>query len=427
MPTVISVAEAPPTTVPPAEALPAKVPPADAPPTDVSTKKAPFTEKIDNSPDRQTPLTDHLVQWLALLSESKENGRTMTLLVWTLQYKYAIPLSIAFTSQQLADFVFTEKQLFLRMGLGLYSCLFVQIAFQKRSTVLQSCVTKLIKVGECLEEDAHPKSKARMMGTVQKFLDWRRFYVPYAVSTEFFTVLMIMVGDARWHKHAAEWLTKPFGWTSVEVSSYVAAVLRLTALPWQAFALALCLASAYAMQLLFIVVYHALADMYDALGRCLEAGSKLSKWAPLQAILAEASMDMEAAVKDLVPHILVVHIAVPLLCTADVALYGLGADIYAIGMGPLALAIFAPLCFAGDAAVEARKHVGSCAGWGPWHQETVSQARIRLGIMLASDGRGGQFSVGGYGSLDIPAFNSVIKTWFNVLQCLINVQSVQTS
>ncbi|XP_052122091.1 uncharacterized protein LOC113212776 isoform X2 [Frankliniella occidentalis] len=97
-------------------------------------------------------------------------------------------------------------------------------------------------------------------------------------------------------------------------------------------------------------------------------------------------------------------------------------DIYAVGTAPLLLTLFVPICLTGERLGEARREVAFRAALGPWLEELPVVRRLRLGILVAAEGRGAQLRGSGIGLLDKPACLQALKSWFSFVQMMLNLR-----
>ncbi|XP_034240296.1 uncharacterized protein LOC117644786 [Thrips palmi] len=174
---------------------------------------------------------------------------------------------------------------------------------------------------------------------------------------------------------------------------------------------------------LILTLHSASSDLQDALGRYLEV-HPCHRWcADVQRSVLRACVVADSILPWPILQFLFGVATVPLLATVEVMSSGGLYDIYAAGTAPLIVTLFVPLCLMGERLAASRRGVGARAWRGPWLEEAPARRRLRLRIMVGADGEGALFGASGVGHLDKPACFQALKTWFSVVQMLLNLHS----
>ncbi|KAE8742005.1 Odorant receptor 72, partial [Frankliniella occidentalis] len=142
----------------------------------------------------------------------------------------------------------------------------------------------------------------------------------------------------------------------------------------------------------------------------------------MQSELLRVSICMDSTFADMIPHLLVVVVILPLLSTVEVVANGMQADMFALGTAPLIFTVFVPLCLVGDSLFKCRRAVATRAARGPWLEETPQLRRLRLGMIHSALGRGARLRGNGVGPLDRRTCGNALRSWFSFLQILLNVK-----
>ncbi|KAE8749182.1 Odorant receptor 71 [Frankliniella occidentalis] len=339
------------------------------------------------------PLTQHLRWWVRVLSAGELPGKTNHLLALLRQSTTSLVIVVAVIVQMIYDASVTGSMFGLRIALALYTTLVVIVIFKFRRRGI----------------------KTHMAATARRCAKLVRFYEAYAWLTEVTVFVALIV---HWQDSAAAGLELLIG-THHQVAT--------TILLWASLALRLysgvsAVLADYTSVVLILVIYLSMANMYEAIGEALQTRPCNTLLAHQQSVLTQASLNMEASVADLLSQVLIVSVVVPLLSTVEVVLNGLEADMFAVGMAPLVLFVFVPFCLVGDAMTYARLRFADRAGAGPWLEETVQIRKMRLGMVQLSQGHGGDLRGWGIGHLDRKACGSALKSWFQFLQVLMNLQ-----
>ncbi|XP_026285911.2 uncharacterized protein LOC113211675 [Frankliniella occidentalis] len=361
------------------------------------------------------PLTQHLRWWVRVLSAGELPGKTNHLLALLRQSTTSLVIVVAVIVQMIYDASVTGSMFGLRIALALYTTLVVIVIFKFRRRGIKACLSQLVQLSATLDTHAQAKTKTHMAATARRCAKLVRFYEAYAWLTEVTVFVALIV---HWQDSAAAGLELLIG-THHQVAT--------TILLWASLALRLysgvsAVLADYTSVVLILVIYLSMANMYEAIGEALQTRPCNTLLAHQQSVLTQASLNMEASVADLLSQVLIVSVVVPLLSTVEVVLNGLEADMFAVGMAPLVLFVFVPFCLVGDAMTYARLRFADRAGAGPWLEETVQIRKMRLGMVQLSQGHGGDLRGWGIGHLDRKACGSALKSWFQFLQVLMNLQ-----
>ncbi|XP_052121386.1 uncharacterized protein LOC127749019 [Frankliniella occidentalis] len=257
-----------------------------------------------------------------------------------------------------------------------------------------------------------------MAATARRCAKLVRFYETYAWLVEAAVAVALVFRKPTWQDHLAAWMEPLIG----THQKFTANVLRWGFLSFQLFVGLCAVLSDYTLVVLILVIYLSLADMYEGIGEALQTRPCDTLLARQQSVLTQAAISVDAAVAPLLPQVLIVSVVVPLLCTVEVVLNGVEADLFAVGMAPLVLFVFVPFCLVGDGMAYARVRFADLAGAGPWLEETVQRRKMRLSMVQLSRGHGGDLRGWGIGTLDRKTCGSALKSWFSFLQVLMSLQ-----
>ncbi|KAK3907685.1 Odorant receptor coreceptor [Frankliniella fusca] len=341
-------------------------------------------------------LTQHLRWWARIMSIGRIPGITNQFLAFCRQSRYSLVITMMVMAQSLTDSYVSGTMFGFR-----------------------ACFRLLVQVSVHLDQHAKHKVKTQLEVTSRRCAKLVRFYEAYAWLTEGAVILALTIRKPFWNEFLAAQLQPLIGGRQ----DVLAQILRwgfLVAV--QSVNGICCVVADYTFVVLILVVFLSLAVMFDAVSEYLESGPCNKMWAAQQSILTRVSLIMDDAVADLLPHLLIVSVVVPLFCTVEVVLNGLDADLFAVGMAPLVLAVFVPFCLVGEAMSEARQQLTDKAFAGPWLEEPVENKKLRLGILQMSNGNGGALRGRGVGYLDRETCASALKSWFSFLQVLMNLQ-----
>ncbi|KAE8749148.1 Odorant receptor 73 [Frankliniella occidentalis] len=190
----------------------------------------------------------------------------------------------------------------------------------------------------------------------------------------------------------------------------------------QAFGLVCSFTAFYTMLPLVIVIYSTCADLHAALAHRMQVSATAACCphdAALQSGVLRACIVADSALADLMPHLLVVSIIMPLFSTAELIASGLKLGAYSLGTAAPILIVFVPLCEVGDRLSRARRGVAESAAEGPWVEERPKQRQLRL---AAAMGEGAFLRGSGIGPLDRATCGNALRSWFSFLQVILNVQ-----
>ncbi|KAE8748431.1 Odorant receptor 67 [Frankliniella occidentalis] len=288
--------------------------------------------------------------------------------------------------------------------LGVYSCIFAQVYLVRRVHLLQRCLALIASAASRVEEHVDAESQRAMLRTVRRGPRMRRFFNMCGAATEVLVVFSLFSTPPRW------------GESQDRVWLHYAILLMET------YATSCCLNAFYTVIVYLLNVCRACADLHVALARRLETGHATSTCASVQGVVLNATLVLNAATSDLLPHLLFGVVGVPLISTVEVVSSGNLQDIYAVGTAPLLLTLFVPICLTGERLGEARREVAFRAALGPWLEELPVVRRLRLGILVAAEGRGAQLRGSGIGLLDKPACLQALKSWFSFVQMMLNLR-----
>ncbi|KAK3913382.1 Trans-cinnamate 4-monooxygenase [Frankliniella fusca] len=401
----------------------------------------------DSKDEKEGLLTQHLKWWLRIVSIGELPGTTNKLLAFCRESMFALVICVSVLVQLLADSAVSGDLFGVRIGLAVYASVFSILLFQLRRCNIQACLRLLVQVSSVLDVHAKPRAKAHLASTARRSATVIRYYVVYACLAEVASVLALCIPRPYWHKFLASGMHQMLGGSWEILASVVRWCLTLVQCVNGVF----CVVADYTVVLLIFTTFLSMAAMFEAISEALEVSDKKEKyphphqfdshplkdscnfvspsktgpcnrlWARLQSILTLASLQMDAALSDLLPHILIANVVVPLLSTVEMVLHGLESDVFAVGMAPLVLAVFVPLCLVGDAMGTARLHLTDKACAGPWLEETIEIRKLRLGMVQVSQGRGGCLGGIGIGKLDRETCANALKSWFSFLQVLMNL------
>ncbi|XP_052131410.1 uncharacterized protein LOC127751630 [Frankliniella occidentalis] len=98
-------------------------------------------------------------------------------------------------------------------------------------------------------------------------------------------------------------------------------------------------------------------------------------------------------------------------------------DPFFLGVALPILMVFIPLFEAGDHFASSRSAVADQAAHGPWLEEALDERRLRIGAMHSARALGLLPRCHGFGRVDRSACLTALKSWFSILQMLLNLRS----
>ncbi|XP_052121463.1 uncharacterized protein LOC127749044 isoform X3 [Frankliniella occidentalis] len=259
-------------------------------------------------------------------------------------------------------------------------------------------------------------SKKRMRRTARRGSLFCRQLVLFSVCLMLqFPAVYALTNDPQW---SLRWIYRLHA-DSTDNSLYW---LHWAAFMEQAFGLVCSFTAFYTMLPLVIVIYSTCADLHAALAHRMQTAACCPHDAALQSGVLRACIVADSALADLMPHLLVVSIIMPLFSTAELIASGLKLGAYSLGTAAPILIVFVPLCEVGDRLSRARRGVAESAAEGPWVEERPKQRQLRLAVMQAAMGEGAFLRGSGIGPLDRATCGNALRSWFSFLQVILNVQ-----
>ncbi|KAE8747538.1 Odorant receptor 78, partial [Frankliniella occidentalis] len=296
------------------------------------------------------PLAGQLQWWLRLLGDHHA-GLHQRALAWGRGTPSSLVVTVAGTGLFLVDAVlsksFGSRTMFaIRMTIGVYSCVFSQLVFMRRQADLCDILHNLGRLAADLEPRADRDSQGRMRGSAVLSARLVRFFYVYGCTSLLLVSIMFVCVKPLWIKEIAGAATR-----LVANSSGMAFV---------------CINSFYCLILCMLFIYAACADLCEAVGRGIEVERCSRSWPTLLRGVLDVLLRMDNAFADMMPHLLVVSVVLPLLSTVEVFARGTKADVFALLMAPVILAVFVPICVAGENLAAARRGLSVRAYRGPW-------------------------------------------------------------
>ncbi|KAE8741682.1 Odorant receptor 51 [Frankliniella occidentalis] len=139
----------------------------------------------------------------------------------------------------------------------------------------------------------------------------------------------------------------------------------------------------------------------------------------IHVMLLAACQQANAMFGLLLPLYLLGSYAVSVLSTVSVVRGGVTSDMYGMVCTSYIFAFFGPMCFAGERIQDAALGLSTR---GPWPEEDVCTRRTRLQIMVCC-ARPARFMVPGMPVMNLPTCRQGVRSWFQFIQVLINIQS----
>ncbi|XP_052129429.1 uncharacterized protein LOC127750862 [Frankliniella occidentalis] len=308
-----------------------------------------------------------------------------------------------------------------RVTISTYSCICSQLVFMRLNADLCGIFHKLARLAANLEPSTQRESQIRMRGSAVLNARLMCFFYIYGLASVAFLTMLFLYIKPLWIEETASAVMRLFGDSDVDLSCLEWS-LRLAWLPVQSCMVAVWTNSFLCLIGCMIFIYATCADLFEAIGRSVEQGhcSRIT-YALLQGVL-DVLLRLDDTFADVLPHLLVVSVVLPLLSTVELATRGTEADAFALLNAPLIFAVFVPICFAGDRLSVARSGMSRSAFYGPWLEESQRCKKLRLALMHVADGRGAQVRGSGIGLLNRRACGKALKSWFSFLQVLVNVK-----
>ncbi|XP_052128238.1 uncharacterized protein LOC127750489 isoform X4 [Frankliniella occidentalis] len=142
----------------------------------------------------------------------------------------------------------------------------------------------------------------------------------------------------------------------------------------------------------------------------------------IHVMLLAACQQANAMFGLLLPLYLLGSYAVSVLSTVSVVRGGVTSDMYGMVCTSYIFAFFGPMCFAGERIQDAALGLSTRVYEGPWPEEDVCTRRTRLQIMVCC-ARPARFMVPGMPVMNLPTCRQGVRSWFQFIQVLINIQS----
>ncbi|KAE8740257.1 Odorant receptor 76 [Frankliniella occidentalis] len=369
-------------------------------------------------PERQ-PLTNQLEWWLWLLS-GPHVGIHQRALAWGRGNLISVVLSVMTTGLMVLDSVLSNSLfsstsiLAARIACSTYSCVSAQLVFMRRHGDLCGILHNLARLTGDLEPRAHQDSQVHMRRSATLNARLVRFLYFYGWTTVLFLSMLFASIKPLWIAESTSALMRMAGDSSLTLSSRLTVLFDVNDLEYvlSIFQGLVQLVLGFILELIMVVISLILLS---------EQGGSRSWPSPLRDLL-DVLLHLEDTFADVLPHFLVVSVALPVLSTVEVVVKGAQADAFAFLNAPLIFGVFVPMCMVGDKLSAARFGLSRNAFRGPWLEEDQQQKKMLLALMQIADGRGGQIRGTGIGRLNRSACTNAMKSWFSCLQVLINVQ-----
>ncbi|XP_034232833.1 uncharacterized protein LOC117640439 [Thrips palmi] len=257
---------------------------------------------------------------------------------------------IEFTAAALKGTSLSEVMEGLQVASGSYSGIWCQYLMRRSRLLLVEATGDLARCSYVLEKNGDPSTKNNLQRTARRKLYQVYFYFVYGIATVFGAL--------------ATFITMRTHWTEAIIDLGAQAGVQLTVvmlkalmLPLQTVLLFSVLITYYSALPLFFILYGSTAELHRGIAVGIKNGHCTEGWAALQSHLIAVTAKVRVAVADVIPHMLVVGIVLPLFCTVDVLTNGLKAGYFAMCTAPLLFTILVASFEAGEnvsASLEAR-------------------------------------------------------------------------
>ncbi|XP_034246912.1 uncharacterized protein LOC117648514 [Thrips palmi] len=372
---------------------------------------------VKSESDEEGPLTQHFQWWLRTLQINQLPGLKYAVLAWLRQGTGGMIISVFIMFHWSLESAISRKMFGLRIALAMISCIMMALMLRLRLNHLLVAITYLRDVSVVVESCGPPRARVRMARRARFCAKLVRFYEIYCWATELILMVVIAATKQSWHHTAAQAVVQQlYGYSDGQTQATLAETMRWCLYPFQVIGTTCSVVVGYSLISLIIVIYLCMSELYYSIGLVLEAHGCSALWARQQSALTMACLQLDAAIADFIPHLLICNVVLPLLYALEVVLHGAEADLFAMALAPLVLVVFVPFCLVGDAMCSARAGVVGQAYAGPWLEERGEGLQVRRGMMQSATGLGGVLRGRGVGPLDRKLCGTTMANWFKFLQ-----------
>ncbi|XP_052126316.1 uncharacterized protein LOC127749997 isoform X2 [Frankliniella occidentalis] len=333
--------------------------------------------------------------------------------------KFAVSASLALVSVVTFDFFKTANTSSLTIIFGAYSSIFAELLLWKRWKHLGMCLSTLSDIVGAVEDNVNPDLWALGRNRARAHRLRRSLYLAFGWLTVVSILRMDVLVPPVWARSMAGNLARASGLDEDVCFSLV----HVTKTVLDVVGSLCCLTAFYTFVPCVLLMYSACAFAHKAVGERLMGSGSVVQAVELQNAVLKITIAIDSVITDLLPHVLVATVFMPLITTSQMVVSGDFNPFDFVGGVPI-LSVFVPLFEAGDDLAASRLQVAELAGFGPWLERSPRQRGLVVGAMRCAAGVGGLPRFRGFGSINRHACLQALKSWFSFLQMLLNLRKI---